>query len=78
MCGSKPKATQPNAHSAQGDVRSSSIDRRYMSGPFTGPMAHALRQARNAPEYPIPFVAEAKAAGVTLARYELLKFLRLV
>lgn len=69
---------QSNAHSANGDVRGSSRDARYEGVVFTGPWAHAMRQARNAPEHSIPFVAEAKAAGVSLARYELLKFLRVI
>lgn len=67
-----------NPHAPQGDVRGSSIDARYAGVVFTGPMSRALREARNAPEHPIPFVAEARAAGVSLARYELLKFLRVL
>lgn len=74
-----PRAkAQSNPHAAQGDVRGSSIDARYLGIVFTGPWKRAMRQARNAPEFAIPFVREAKAAGVSLARYELLKFLRLV
>lgn len=86
MCGkSKPdtvaahvRRAQRNPHAPQGDVRGSSLDARYQGVVFTGPIENALREAREAPEYPIPYVAEAKAAGVPLARYELLRFLRLV
>jgi hypothetical protein len=67
-----------SAPAALGDVRSSSADQRYMGAPFHGTVAQAIRQAHNAPEYPIPFVDEAAAAGVSLARYELLKFLRIL
>lgn len=72
------RRAQRNPHTPNGDVRGSSRDARYQGVVFTGPWAHAMRQARNAPEHPIPFVAEAKAAGVSLARYELLKFLRVI
>ncbi len=62
-----------------GDVRSSSTDARYAGVVFTGTMSEALAQARAMPEYPLPNVQAAKRAGVvSLARYELLHFLRLV
>jgi hypothetical protein len=73
-----PERKRRSAHKPQGDVRGSSIDRRYMGKPFSGPMDHAIAQARAAREYPIPNVKAAKRAGVSLARYELLSFLRLV
>lgn len=69
---------QANPHAPQGDVRGSSRDARYAGVVFTGPWRNAIRQARNAPEHPIPYVDEARAAGVSLGRYELLKFLRLL
>lgn len=58
-----------------GDVRPSSADTRYMNGPFTGPMANALREARNAPEHPVP---KSPIPGMSRARYELLVFLRVI
>ncbi len=63
---------------AVGDVRSSSYDARYAGVVFTGTMPEALAQARAMPEYPLPNVQAAKRAGVSLSRYELLHFLRLV
>lgn len=60
------------------DVRSSSADARYVGKPFQGAITQAKRQARMAPAYAPPNEVEAIAAGVSLARYELLKFLRLI
>jgi hypothetical protein len=67
-----------NRLKAQGDIRSSSIDRNYIGVVFTGPMDNAIAQARAMPEHPIPNKAAAKRAGVSLARYELLSYMRLV
>lgn len=61
-----------------GDVRSSSIDRNYMGPPFQGTMKQAKAQAKTAPEYPLPNLGKAFVRGLTLSRYELLSFLRLL
>lgn len=58
-----------------GDVRPSSADMRYMGEPFTGPFAHAKKQARNAVGWDPP---KSPIRGVSRARYELLKFLRVL
>jgi hypothetical protein len=60
---------------ALGDVRPTSADQRYMGKPFQGTIAQAIKQAKAAPEHPLPNVTEAAAAGVSLGRYELLSFL---
>lgn len=67
--------SEPARDRCLGDVRASSADTRYMNGPFTGPMANALKQARNAPEHPVP---KSPIPGMSRARYELLVFLRVI
>jgi len=76
MCGaSKPVPAKRHKHIARGDVRASSNDSRYAGVVFTGPMTNAIAQAKAAPEYPLPYVREAAAHGISVSRYELLRFL---
>lgn len=58
-----------------GDVRPSSADTRYMGKPLQGTIAQAIKQARNAPEHPVPV---SPVPGLSRARYELLAFLRIL
>ncbi len=69
-----PVLGHPSLDRCLGDVRETSADRRYMDGPFIGPMANALKEARNAPEHP---VLKSPIPGMSRERYELLTFLRI-
>ncbi len=60
------------------DVRSSSSDARYMDGGFTGPMAHAIKQAKAAPEHGLPALPADAPRGVSRDRVALLQFLGLL
>jgi len=60
------------------DVRASSTDARYAGVVFSGSIANAIKQAKNAPDYGLPDADLRAPAGMSRDRAALLSFLRLL